>query len=123
MADQKTPQHDFLVKQGATFKRRIRFKIDGVVQSLVGSTARLLANPSDSTPNIDLSSADSPDPEMYLVINTTAPLDNFIEILFTDETTDDFSWPYAPYMLDLIDSLGVRKRKLKGRFVLEAKPF
>lgn len=122
MADQRTSTHDFLVKQGTTFKRRIRFKVDGVVQSLVGSTVILSADPSDGSSNIVLASNDIIDPERYLVIDTIAPLDNFIEIFFSEDVTDEFIWKQAPYMLDVIDSGGIRRRKLKGRFVLEFKP-
>lgn len=118
---QRTPAHDLIIKQGTTFKRRIRFKVSGVVQSLVGFTVQLSVQPENSGTPINLLSTDPPsDPQIK--IDTTDLNDNFVEILFSPTVTNAIIWDYAVYRLDLTDPTGVVRRKLKGRLIIELKP-
>lgn len=121
MQNQRTPVHDFIIKQGATFKKRIRLKINGVTQSLTGFVVQLFFLPDNSSSETILSSTDPLSDDQYLIINTTDPDDNFIEIMFSEDVTDIIVWKFSTYRLDFTDSNDEIKRKLKGRFILEPK--
>lgn len=122
MSTQRTPSYDFIIKQGATFKRRIRIKVDGIVQPLTGSLVQLFFRPFNSQIDLVLSSDDPPSIEEYLIIDITVPTSHFIEIFFSDEITETFTWTYADYRLEFTDTLGAIRRKLKGRLIMELKP-
>ena len=118
----RTPQYDFIIKQGATFKCRMRFKVNGVVQSLVGAVIQMFVQPDDSSSDINLLSTDLPSANHSLVINTTDPNDNFVEITFFPVFTNAITWKQATYWMDVTGTDTVVRRKLKGRFIHEPKP-
>jgi hypothetical protein len=115
---QKTPKKDFIVKQGATFIRVIKFRdqATGELQSLDGLvSASLFARPDDNTDPIELST-DGTDPA--ILIDT---VNKKITITITDEITDTYQWTSASYRFEVTDAAGEVFRRLVGRLKLEKK--
>lgn len=116
---QKTPEKDFIVKQGATFIRVIKFrdKTTQELQSLDGLVSALFfAHPENNA-----------DP---IVIETDGPVDQNITIdyankkitiFIADEVTDEYTWGAASYRFEVTDSAGNVLRRLRGNLILEKK--
>lgn len=115
---QNTPKKDFVVKQGATFVRVIKFRDQstGVLHSLDGLTSALLfARPDDGSDPIELSSVGL---DANIVIDKP---NKKIIITLTDEVTDTYEWTSAPYRFEVTDSAGEVFRRLVGKLKLEKK--
>lgn len=115
---QKTPKKDFIVKQGATFIRVIKFRdqATGELQSLDGLvSASLFARPDNNTDPILLTTSGL---DAEIVIDKP---NKKIVITITDEVTDTYEWTSASYRFEVTDSAGEVFRRLVGRLKLEKK--
>ena len=117
--EQKTPKKDFIVKQGATFTRVIKFRdkttetllsLDGLVSAL------LFARPDNNTEPIEVTT-DGP-AEQKITIDYT---NKKIIVFIADEVTNGYSWGTAPYRFEVTDSAGNVLRRLRGFLTLEKK--
>src|SRR6185436_7920147 len=99
---QKTPEKNFIVKQGATFS--VRFGIRSAdTQELLPLdsyvSALLFARPDNGADPIQVVTGGPSD--QNITINYT---DKKISIFIADEVTDNYSWGTCSYRFDLTDS-------------------
>jgi hypothetical protein len=100
---------DFLIEQGATFRREILYKDSaGAVINLTGYTARMQVrrSKSSSTVLLDMTTAN-----LRLVIT---PAEGKIVIDLPATLTATFTWPRGVYDLEIESSGGVVTRLLEG---------
>jgi YD repeat-containing protein len=114
---QKTPQKDFIVKQGASFTRVIKFRNQaGELLSLDGLDSALFFIRPDNSEPIQIIT-DGP-ADQNIVIDYT---NKKITIFIADEVTDTYTWDAASYRFEVTDSAGNILRKLRGTLTLEKK--
>lgn len=119
MSRQSTPSYNFVIKQGATFSRTIKFRNQdtGALISLDDLvSAKLTIRPRDSTSLIELVSGGPSDRNL-----TIDYVNKKIRIYIADEVTANYTWNRGMAMYDLYvtDSAGEVKRKLHGEITLE----
>jgi len=116
---QNTPIKDFVVKQGATFSRVIKFrdKSTGELQSLDGlESASLIARPDDASDNIEVIT-DGPEDSNIVIDKPNKKIIVFIAA----SLTADYAWALADYRFEVTDSSGSVWRRLRGNLILEKK--
>lgn len=105
-------RYDFAIEAGATFRRTLVWKIDATPVDVTGWEARLQVRrtPTSAVLLLDIDT----EPEV-----TVGDTDGTIEILLTDEDTQELDWHgLAYYDLELESPGGEVTRLLEGRVAL-----